>query len=119
MPRYVDGYVLPIPKRKIAAYKKLAQKASKIWRQHGALEYVECAGEDLKAKWGVPFPRRFHAKPGETVVFAYIVFKSRAHRDRVNAKVMKDKRMNSMITEAMPFEPKRMTYGGFQTIVDA
>src|SRR5262249_9387443 len=117
MPKYVDGFVLPVPKRNIAAYRRLAQKAGKIWRDHGALDYKECVGDDLKVKMGMPFPRRIKSKPGETIVFAYIVYKSRAHRDRVNEKVMKDKRLT--MPKKMPFEVKRMLYGGFEVLVDA
>jgi uncharacterized protein YbaA (DUF1428 family) len=117
--RYVDGYVLPVPKKNLPAYVRMAQKAGKIWREYGALEYRECAGDDLNIKWGVPFPRRMQLKAGETVVFAWIVFKSRAHRDRVNAKVMKDPRLaNSMDAKSMPFDCKRMVYGGFKVLVD-
>ena len=117
MPRYVDGYVLPLPKKNIAAYRRMAHDAGRIWRKHGALEYFECVGEDLKVKWGVTFPRQLKLKPGETVVFSWIVFKSRAHRDRVNAKVMKDPKL-SMPAE-MPFDMKRMLYGGFDVLVEA
>ena len=117
--RYVDGYVLPVPKKKLATYRRMAQKAGTIWREHGALEYRECAGDDLKTKFGVPFPRLAKAKPGETVVFSWIVFKSRAHRDRVNAKVMKDPRITAMGDhKSMPFDVKRMAYGGFKILVD-
>ena len=94
--RYVDEYFLPVPKKKLATYRRMAQKAGTIWREHGALEYRECAGDDLDVKFGVPFPRLAKAKPGETVVFSWIVYKSRAHRDRVNAKVMKDPRITGM-----------------------
>jgi uncharacterized protein YbaA (DUF1428 family) len=98
----------------------MAQKAGKIWRKYGALDYKECVGDDLSPKWGVPFPRTVKPKPGETVVFSYIVFKSRAHRDRVNAKVMKDASMEAtMQDKPMPFDVKRMVYGGFRVIVDA
>jgi uncharacterized protein YbaA (DUF1428 family) len=114
---YVDGFVLPVPRRKLAAYKRLSAKAGKIWREHGALEYRECAGDDLEVKMGVPFGKLAKAKPGETVVFSYIVYKSRAHRDRVLAKVMSDKRLADG-GKAMPFDPKRMAWGGFETIVD-
>jgi uncharacterized protein YbaA (DUF1428 family) len=118
--RYVDGYVLPVPKKHLETYRRIAQKAGKIWREHGALEYRECVGEDLAVKMLVPFPRRIKLKPGETVVFSWIGFKSRAHRDRVNAKVMKDPRlMNMMDPKAMPFDMKRMVYGGFEVLVDA
>ena len=118
--RYVDGYVLPVPKKNVRAYRRMAEKASKIWREHGALEYQECVGDDLKIKFGLPFPRLVKAKPSETVVFAWIVFKSRAHRDRVNAKVMKDPRLASMCDpQSMPFDCKRMVYGGFKILVEA
>ncbi|MCC2643197.1 MAG: uncharacterized protein K0S45_3610 [Nitrospira sp.] len=120
MAGYVDGYVLPIPKKSVTAYRRMAQKAGKIWREHGALDYKECLGDDLDVKWGVTFPRQIKLKPGETVVFAYILFKSRAHRDRVNAKVMKDPRLaGSMDSKTMPFDHKRMVYGGFKIMVDA
>ena len=118
--KYIDGFVLPVPKNKLAAYARMSKKASKVWRDHGALEYRECAGEDLKVKMGLPFPRGTKVKPGETVVFAYIVYKSRAHRDQVNARVMKDPRLNDMCDpKDMPFDVKRMMYGGFKTIVEA
>lgn len=115
---YVDGYVLPVPKKHLQAYKRIASVAGKVWRHHGALEYRECVGDDLKNKWGVPFPRTVKMKPGETVVFSWVVFKSRAHRDRVNAKVMKDPRITRMVKE-MPFDAKRMAYGGFKILVKA
>jgi uncharacterized protein YbaA (DUF1428 family) len=117
MAHYVDGYVLPVPKRQLAAYRRIAQKAGKIWKEHGALEYRECAGDDLNVKWGVPFPKLFKTKPSETIVFSWIVFKSRADRDRVNTKVMKDPRLANMKPEDMPFDMKRMAVGGFKTIV--
>jgi uncharacterized protein YbaA (DUF1428 family) len=118
--KYVDGFVLPIPKKNLEVYRRIAQKAGKIWREHGALEYRECAGDDLDVKMGVSFRRTAKVKSGETVVFAWIVFKSRAHRDAVNAKVMKDPRMAGMMDEGpMPFDIKRMAYGGFKTLVDA
>jgi uncharacterized protein YbaA (DUF1428 family) len=118
--RYVDGYVLPVPTKNLQAYRRIAQKAGKIWREHGALEYRECVGDDMEAKDMVPFPRSVRLKPGETVVFAWIVFKSRAQRDRVNAKVMKDPRLaNMMDPKSMPFDCKRMVYGGFKVLVDA
>jgi uncharacterized protein YbaA (DUF1428 family) len=116
--KYVDGYVLPILKKNLPAYRRMAQIAGKVWRKHGALDYKECVGDDLKTKWGIPFPRMMKLKPGEAVVFSYIVFKSRAHRDRVNAKVMKE--MEKMCgSKDMPFDMKRMVYGGFKTLVDA
>jgi uncharacterized protein YbaA (DUF1428 family) len=116
---YVDGFVLPVPKKNLNAYRRLAQKASKVWLDHGALDYKECAGDDLNVKCGVPFLKSARARSGETVVFAYIVFKSRAHRDRVNAKVMKDPRIQEMgDPSSMPFDVKRMAYGGFTVLVD-
>jgi uncharacterized protein YbaA (DUF1428 family) len=114
---YVDGYVLPVPKKRIRDYERIARVAAKVWRDHGALEYRECVGDDLKVKCGLPFPRLMKLKPGETVVFAWIVFKSRAHRDRVNAKVMKDPRLAGMDKD-MPFDMKRMAYGGFTVLVE-
>jgi len=117
---YVDGYVLPVPKKNLSVYRQVAQKAGKIWREHGALEYRECVGEDLKSGWGVTFPKMMESKASETIVFSYVVFKSRAHRDKVNAKVMKDKRLNEMMNDSeMPFDCKRMVYGGFKVLVDA
>lgn len=116
---YVDGYVIPIPKKGVAAYRRIAAKAGKIWREYGALDYKECVGDDLNLKFGIPFAKLAKTKPSETVVFAWIVFKSRAHRDRVNAKVMKDPRIAAMGPDKMPFDPKRMTYGGFKVLVDA
>lgn len=118
MARYVDGFLLPIPKKKLDLYRRVATKAGKIWREHGAIEYMECVGEDLKMKGPASFPRRAKVKPGETVIFAWIVYKSRAHRDRVNAKVMKDPRLAKMMTEASEFDMKRMSYAGFKSIVD-
>ena len=117
---YVDGFVLAVPKKKIRAYKRLAEKAARVWRKHGALDYVEAVGNDLSSKWaGIKFPRTVKAKPSETVVFSYIVFKDRKHRDMVNAKVMKDPFMKNAPAEQMPFDMKRMVYGGFKVIVEA
>ena len=118
MPRYVDGFVLPVPKKNLGAYRRMAQMGAKVWRENGALEYRECVGDDLNVKWGKTFPRQIKLNRGETVVFSWIVFKSRAHRDRVNAKVMKDPRM-AEAPKSMPFDLKRMLYGGFKVIVDA
>lgn len=120
---YVDGFLLPLPKKNIAAYRKMARQAGKIWREHGALDYKECVGDDLNPKGDgsfkpVSFRKLAGAKPTETVVFAYIVYKSRAHRDQVNAKVMADPRMQKGPPE-MPFDMKRMAFGGFEVIVDA
>ncbi len=118
--RYVDGYVLPVPEKNLDAYRRVSQIAGKVWRDHGALEYRECAGDDLNIKGMVPFPRTVKLKRGETVVFAWIVFKSRAHRDRVNAKVRRDPRIKDMCDlKGMPFDVKRMVYGGFKVLVDA
>jgi uncharacterized protein YbaA (DUF1428 family) len=120
MATYVDGYVLPIPKDKILEYRRLAKKASKIWREHGALEYRECVGDDFNTEMGLSFPKGIKAKEEETVVFAWIVYKSKADRDRVNAKVMKDPRlMEGCDPNNMPFDCKRMLYGGFKVIVEA
>ena len=117
--RYVDGYVVPVPKRNMATYRRMAQKAGKVWRDHGALEYVECVADDVKPGKHTSFPQSVKLKPGETVVFAYIVYKSRAHRDRVNAKVMKDPRLaNMMDPKALPFDGKRMFWGGFKKLVE-
>jgi uncharacterized protein YbaA (DUF1428 family) len=117
MAHYVDGFVLPVPKKNLNGYRRMARQAGKIWREHGALEFRECVGDDLNVKMGLPFPRGLKTKPGETVLFSWIVYKSRAHRDRVNAKVMKDPRFAKMPKE-MPFDVKRMLYGGFKTIVE-
>jgi uncharacterized protein YbaA (DUF1428 family) len=115
--RYVDGFVIPVPKKNLKIYARMARMGAEIWMKHGALDYKECVGDDLESKWGTPFPRTMKLKPGETVVFSYIVFKSRAHRDRVNAKVMKEmEKMGDM--KEMPFDMKRMAYGGFKVLVD-
>jgi uncharacterized protein YbaA (DUF1428 family) len=117
---YVDGFVLAVPKKNLKVYKRIAQQAGKVWKKHGALEYMECAGDDLKVKWGIPFPRTVRGKRGETVVFSWIVYKSRAHRDSVNKKVMKDPRMTAIMDDVKghPFDMKRMAYGGFKSIVE-
>jgi len=116
---YVDGFVLPVPKKNLQAYRRIAQKAGKIYREHGALEYRECAGDDVKMGKLTSFPQSVKLKRDETVVFSWIVFKSRAHRDRVNAKVMKDPRLEKMMDpKSMPFDAKRMVYGGFKVVVD-
>jgi uncharacterized protein YbaA (DUF1428 family) len=118
MPSYVDGFVIPVPKRKVDAYRRQARKAAKIWREHGALEVRECIADDVPMGKVTSFPRSVKRKPSETVVFSWIVFKSRAHRDRVNAKVMKDPRLAGMDPKDMPFDAKRMIYGGFKVVVD-
>ena len=115
---YVDGFLVPVPKKKLAAYRRMAAKAGKIWREHGALEFRECIADDVS--WGkrTSFPRSVKQKSGETVFFSYIVYKSRADRDRINAKVMKDKRLAKMMDpKAMPFDARRMIWGGFKTVV--
>ena len=117
---YVDGFVVPVPKKKRAAYVAMARKASKVWKDHGALDYRECMADDVN--WGkrTSFPRSVKLKSSETVWFSYIVYKSRKHRDQVNAKAMKDKRLaHFMNPKAMPFDTKRMFYGGFKTLVSS
>jgi len=116
--RYVDGFVLAVPKKKIAAYRRMAQKAGRIWREHGALAFCECVADDVKmGKW-TSFPRSVKLKPSETVIFSWIVYKSRAHRDRVNAKVMKDPRLADMMDpKTTPFDGKRLIFGGFKKLV--
>ena len=116
---YVDAYVLPVKKNRVEAYRQMATLAGAVWREHGALEYRECIGDDLHTKFGLAFPKAMKLKPGEVPVFSWIVFKSKAHRDRVNAKVMKDPRLDSMDPKTMPFDIKRMQYGGFKVFVDA
>ena len=117
--RYVDGFVLPVPKKNLPAYRRMARRAGKVWREHGALEYIECIADDVKPGKHTSFPQSVKLEPGETVLFSYIVFKSRAHRDRVNAKVMKDPRLASMMDpKAMPFDGKRMIYGGFKVAIE-
>ena len=118
MTHYIDGFVIPLPKDKIDDYRRIAQKTGEVWRDHGALENRECVGEDLDVKSQVPFPRLINSTPEETVILAWIVFKSRAHRDEVNAKVMKDPRLATMDPNAMPFDCKRMAYGGFEVLVE-
>ena len=116
---YVDGFVIAIPKKNIKAYQKMSNKAGKVWKEHGALDYKECVGDDLAVKGMLPFPKLTKTKSGETVIFAYILYKSRKHRDAVNKKVMKDPRMNTMCDmNNMPFDLKRMAYGGFKVFVD-
>jgi uncharacterized protein YbaA (DUF1428 family) len=118
---YVDGFVIPIPKKNMAAYKRMAATAGKVWRELGALDYKECVGDDLKGTMGcgIPFPKLAKTKGGETVVFSYILYKSKAHRDAVNKKVMKDPRIAKMLTRPCPFDANRMTHGGFKVLVDA
>lgn len=125
MAKYVDGFVIPVPKKNLAAYRKMAQMGGKLWKKYGALEYFECVGDDLNPDMGgmkfFKFPQMAKVKSGETVIFSFIVYKSRAHRDQVNAKVMKDPAMNDpkYKDQPMPFDVKRMAYGGFKTIVES
>ena len=123
MKGYVDGYVLPVPKKKLAIYKKMAAQGDKIWMKHGALRYVECTSDDLKSaeKWGgVSFSKMVKTSRNDRVIFAFVIYKSKAHRNKVNANVMKDPLMNDPKNKdkPMPFDMKRMAYGGFVTIVD-
>ena len=118
--QYVDGFIVPVPKKSLNAYRTMARKAAKVWREHGALDYRECVAEDVKVGKLTSFPRSVKLKPGETVVFSWITYKSRKHRDKVNAKVMKDPRLADMMDpKAMPFDGKRMIYGGFEVFVSA
>ena len=115
---YVDGFVVPVPKRKLAAYRAMARKAGKVWIEHGALEYTECIADDVKPGKVTSFPQSVKLKAGETVFFSYIVYKSRADRDRINKKVMADPRLAAMMDpKKMPFDGKRMFYGGFKVMV--
>ncbi len=115
---YVDGFVIPVPKKNVAAYRSMAEIGRKVWLRHGALDYRECVCDDLAVPFGLAFPKGIKTKPGETVVFAYIVFKSRAHRDKVNAKVMKDPELSGGCDpKKPPFDCARMLYGGFTTLV--
>jgi uncharacterized protein YbaA (DUF1428 family) len=115
---YVDGFVIPVSRRQLATYRRIARLAGKVWMENGALEYRECVGDDLKQPFGIPFPRLARLKAGEVVLFSFIVYKSRAARDRINKRVMKDPRILKLMEPGkMPFDDKRMTYGGFKTIV--
>jgi uncharacterized protein YbaA (DUF1428 family) len=118
MPRYADGFVVPVPKKKLAAYRRLARKAGRVWCKHGALEYVECVADDVKPGKVTSFPQAVKLKRDETVVFSWIVYRSRKHRDQVNKKVMSDPWMKSYDPKKMPFDGKRMFWGGFKAIVD-
>lgn len=119
MSRYVDGFVVPIKSDQLERYKVIAEGAGKIWMDHGALAYVECVGDDFQADEMTPFPQMASAVPGETVIFSWIVFKSKEHRDQVNAAVMADPRMEALMPEEPePFDYRRMAYGGFKTLVD-
>ena len=115
---YVDGFVLPVPRKNLEAYRKIALKSGKIWKEYGALEYIECVADDVKKGKSTSFPQAVKLKPGEVVVFSWIVYKSRAQRDRINKKVMKDPRLADLMhPKAMPFDAKRMFWGGFKDIV--
>lgn len=119
---YVDGFLIPVPTKNIARYRRMARTACKVWMDHGAVEYRECVGDDLQIKGVVPFTKPAQCRKGETVIFAWIVYKSKAHRDRVNAKACKDPRLAKMMAmspKETPFDMKRMIYGGFKTIVEA
>lgn len=116
---YVDAYVLPCPQDKVAAYRRLARKAGAVWKDHGALQYMECVAEDVEPGKSTSFPRAVKARPGETVIVAFVVFRSRAARDRINARVMADPRLASLGPKDMPFDTKRMFWGGFKPIVEA
>jgi uncharacterized protein YbaA (DUF1428 family) len=119
MGHYVDGFVLPVPKANIEAYRRIAADAGKVWREYGALDYVECVADDVKPGEVTSFPQSVKLEPDETVVFAWIVYESREHRDRVNAQVMQDPRMTGMDPKTMPFDGKRMFWGGFKVLVQA
>ena len=116
--KYVDGFLLVVPKKNLAAYRTLAQKAGKVWMEHGALDYHECVGEDVQTGFGIPFTKRVKAGKGDLVVFSWITYKSRAHRDKVNKKVMQDPRLLAMCGKPMPFDMKSMSHGGFEVLVD-
>jgi uncharacterized protein YbaA (DUF1428 family) len=116
--QYVDGFVVPVPKKNLQAYRRMSQKAGKIWREYGALDYRECVADDVKVGKLTSFPRSVKLKRSETVAFSWIVYKSRADRDRINAKVMADPRLKDMMDpKTVPFDGKRMFYGGFTTLV--
>ncbi|MGH7885219.1 MAG: DUF1428 domain-containing protein [Thermodesulfobacteriota bacterium] len=119
MAKYVDGFVIPVPKKNVDAYRKMARKAGKVWKDYGALEYIECVADDVKSGKRTSFPQSVKLKPDETVIFSYIVYKSRAHRDKVNKKVFADPRLKDMMDpKSMPFDGKRMFWGGFKSIVE-
>jgi uncharacterized protein YbaA (DUF1428 family) len=117
---YVDGFVVPVPKKNLEAYRKMAKLSAKVWREHGALEYHECVADDVKKGKVTSFPQSVKLKPNEVVVFSWATYKSRAHRDKVMAKVMKDQRLAGMMDpKSMPFDGKRMFWGGFKTMIAA
>jgi uncharacterized protein YbaA (DUF1428 family) len=114
---YIDGFVIPVPKKNVATYRRIASRAGRIWMEHGALQYIEAVGDDLKTSYGLPFPRLTRLKPGEIVLFSFVVYRSRAQRDRVNKKIMSDPRILRMMEKGMPFDERRMSHGGFRSIV--
>jgi len=118
MAKYVDGFILPVPKDLVEDYRQIAQRAGEVWREHGALEYCECVAEDVQPGELTSFPRSVNLEDGETVVFAWITFESREERDRINAKAMKDPRIAETPIDEKAFDMKRMVYGGFETVVD-
>ena len=115
---YVNGFVVPVPKKNLSAYQRMARKAGTIWKEYGALEYVECVADDVKTGKVTSFPQSVKLKPGEVVVFSWIMYKSRKHRDSINAKVMKDPRIAGMDPKSMPFDGKRMFWGGFKPLIE-
>lgn len=114
---YVDGYVIPVPRKNVASYKKMAQLGKKVWMEYGALSYVEAVGDDINVKYGIPFGKLLKLKPSETVIFAFVTYKSKTDRNRIVKKVMTDPRMDPTKWKTMPFDDKRMTFGGFKGIV--
>ncbi len=115
---YVDGFVIPIAKKNLPAYRKMAKLGCKVWKEHGALAYYECVGDDLTPGFGLPFPKLAKTKPSETVVFSWITYKNKAHRNKVNKAVMADPRITESMKKKMPFDVKRMSCGGFKTMID-
>jgi uncharacterized protein YbaA (DUF1428 family) len=118
MGKYVDGFVIPVPQANLEAYRRMAEDAGKVWREHGALQFIECVADDVKSGEITSFPQSVKLEPDETVVFAWIVYESREHRDRVNEQVMKDPRIANMDPKSMPFDGKRMFWGGFEVLVE-
>ena len=119
MAHYVDGFIVPVPKRNVQAYKRMARKAGKVWREYGALEYIECAGDDVKPGKVTSFPQAVKLKKGETVFFSWIIYNSRKDRDRINSKVMRDPRLASMMDpKKLPFDGMRMFWGGFKSVIE-
>lgn len=119
MPGYVDGFVIPVPKKNVNAYRRMAAQACRVWLKHGALDYRECVGDDLAVKMALSFSKGIRIKRGETVFFSWVLYKSRAHRDQVNARIMKDPAIQKMMKGKPPFDCNRMLYGGFKVVVEA